>query len=331
MVSGSQEGGGTPPAWLRVTARTDNGAGSNDILNYTVDLNSTGSSRTGYIILSSGRLIQPVEITQSANAIESLTVAPGGTISGGGGPYTVTITGSFDLTPVQARDIANDDILDSGLVPATSSGNSSYILTIPPYTMVNTRTVSFEYQDFTTGLWQVIRTSDQHGFKVTSSHNPAVDILTAGQTFDVYANGTYPTLYLQAVDGQGQVISGTPSNMIYSGSGVTGNGIITIEENRGESRTVTLQWSMDDITWKDISSGFQPKYDYTVSTTHVDNAGINASGETFTGQVVGSFPEIRFRAISGSVSITGEFVIPAGSPSGSVPIVIPNNATNTPR
>lgn len=301
-VNDQPDGSGNTPSWLRVTSRTTNPIGATDILTYEADENTTGSDRTGYIILDAGRLTMPVEVVQRPWYIEAIEVSPTGEIPTVGDTRTVSIEGTFGNMPVRVWNATAGAELVTGIVPAATAAVSSTALTVPELWADGTHVIAFQYWHSAEQAWKVIRTEEQTGYHIdiTSTHVDGDPIDGPGESFTVTVNGNRPTVQLRAWDVTNDLDatnSWLSTGPITAGTG-TDTAILAVHPNLSYSgRQIELQWSIDGTVWNTISSGLQGGYNFSISTSHAENALIDPAGETFQVTISGYWPEVLVRGI----------------------------------
>ena len=243
--------------------------------------------------------------TQAGYSITSATVSPGGDIAGGGGSYTVTLSGFLPSEGVEIRAAVNGSAVVTGKV--TASGRGGW-LNVPANDAVSNRTVTFQY--LWNGTWTTIDSRTQlPNPRITSATvNPAGDIPYSGGDYTVYLYGILPEGGVQVrALGSSTLASGT---ITESGSVA----ILRIPANTGVSiRTVTFQYQLNG-TWTTIERRTQWPTPYITRATVTPNelyGYMNHTGGNYDIRLDGVFPDggVKIRVLADNTEIVGPYTI----------------------
>ena len=236
--------GGTALVTGKVTA-------SRAAVSLTVPANTTGADRTvTFEYLWNGTWTKIGDSrTQQGYVVTNATHNAPATISGQGGSYNVTLTGTLPAAGVAVRAQSGGTALVSGTVPRSGTAVS---LTIPGNLSYTNRTVTFEYQ--WNGTWTKIGSDcTQQGWNVTAaSVSPAGNIPGAGGYYTVTLTG-WGGYQIRAMSGSTQLVIKTDYTETANYSA-----FIVIPENPSTTaaRSVTFQYLFNG-TWKDVETRSQ--------------------------------------------------------------------------
>ena len=236
--------GGTALVTGKVTA-------SRAAVSLTVPANTTGADRTvTFEYLWNGTWTKIGDSrTQQGYVVTNATHNAPATISGQGGSYNVTLTGTLPAAGVAVRAQSGGTAIVSGTV--TKSG-TAVLLTVPGNLSYNNRSVTFEYN--WNGTWTKIGAAcSQQGWNVTkASVSPAGDIPGAGGTYTVTLMG-WGGYQIRATSGSAQLVIKTDFTEVPNYSATIQ---IPANPSTGSSRTVTFQYRCNG-KWVDIDSRTQ--------------------------------------------------------------------------
>ena len=236
--------GGTALVTGKVTA-------SGTAVSLAVPANTTGADRTvTFEYLWNGTWTKIGDSrTQQGYVVTNATHNAPATISGQGGSYNVTLTGTLPAAGVAVRAQSGGTALVSGTVPRSGTAVS---LTIPGNLSYTNRTVTFEYQ--WNGTWTKIGSDcTQQGWNVTAaSVSPAGNIPGAGGYYTVTLTG-WGGYQIRAMSGSTQLVIKTDYTETANYSA-----FIVIPENPSTTaaRSVTFQYLFNG-TWKDVETRSQ--------------------------------------------------------------------------
>ena len=236
--------GGTALVTGKVTA-------SGTAVSLAVPANTTGADRTvTFEYLWNGTWTKIGDSrTQQGYVVTNATHNAPATISGQGGSYNVTLTGTLPAAGVAVRAQSGGTALVSGTVPRSGTAVS---LTIPGNLSYTNRTVTFEYQ--WNGTWTKIGADcSQPGWHVTAaSVSPAGNIPGAGGYYTVTLTG-WGGYQIRAMSGSTQLVIKTDYTETANYSA-----FIVIPENPSTTaaRSVTFQYLFNG-TWKDVETRSQ--------------------------------------------------------------------------
>ena len=280
--------GGTALVTGKVTA-------SGTAVSLAVPANTTGADRTvTFEYLWNGTWTKIGDSrTQQGYVVTNATHNAPATISGQGGSYNVTLTGTLPAAGVAVRAQSGGTALVTGKVTASGTAVS---LAVPANTTGADRTVTFEY--LWNGTWTKIGDSrTQQGYVVTNAtHNAPATISGQGGSYNVTLTGVLPSgVAVRAQSGGTALVSGTVPR---SGTAVS----LTIPGNLSyTNRTVTFEYQWNG-TWTKIGADCsQPGWHVTKAS--VSPAGdIPIAGGTYTVTLTG-WGGYQIRAMSGSTQL----------------------------
>ena len=280
--------GGTALVTGKVTA-------SGTAVSLAVPANTTGADRTvTFEYLWNGTWTKIGDSrTQQGYVVTNATHNAPATISGQGGSYNVTLTGTLPAAGVAVRAQSGGTALVTGKVTASGTAVS---LAVPANTTGADRTVTFEY--LWNGTWTKIGDSrTQQGYKVSAAtHTAPATIPGQGGSYNVTLTGVLPSgVAVRAQSGGTALVSGTVPR---SGTAVS----LTIPGNLSyTNRTVTFEYQWNG-TWTKIGADCsQPGWHVTKAS--VSPAGdIPIAGGTYTVTLTG-WGGYQIRAMSGSTQL----------------------------
>ena len=280
--------GGTALVTGKVTA-------SGTAVSLAVPANTTGADRTvTFEYLWNGTWTKIGDSrTQQGYVVTNATHNAPATISGQGGSYNVTLTGTLPAAGVAVRAQSGGTALVTGKVTASGTAVS---LAVPANTTGADRTVTFEY--LWNGTWTKIGDSrTQQGYKVSAAtHTAPATIPGQGGSYNVTLTGVLPSgVAVRAQSGGTALVSGTVPR---SGTAVS----LTIPGNLSyTNRTVTFEYQWNG-TWTKIGADCsQPGWHVTKAS--VSPAGdIPIAGGTYTVTLTG-WGGFQIRAMSGSTQL----------------------------
>lgn len=253
-------------------------------------------------------------------SVTSATVSPSGNIAGGGGRYTVTLSGLLPSEGVEIRAAVNGSAVITGKVTTSGRGVA---LNVPANTDTSDRTVVFEYK--WNGTWTTIDSRTQLA-------NPRISSATVSPAGDIPYGGDDYTVTLTGVLPEGGVLVralGTSSTLAIGTVSASGSGVrLPIPVNSGASnRTVTFQYKFNG-TWKTIESRTQVPAPRIVTSATVSPAGhIPYNGGIYSVTLWGTWTNenIVVEATSGGVMLDRKTVATSGVP---VELSISSNNAN---
>lgn len=238
-------------------------------------------------------------------SVTSATVSPSGNIAGGGGRYTVTLTGVLP-EGVEIRAAVNGSALITGKVTTSGRGVA---LSVPANTDASTRTVTFDY--LWNGTWTTIesRTQEPNPRITSATVSPAGDIPYGGGDYTVYVYGILPTggVQVRALGTSSTLATGT---ITESGSVA----VLRIPANTGASiRTVTFQYRFNG-TWTTIQTRAQrptPQITRAMVSPDPQYGYIDWEGGNYNIRLDGAFPEggVKIRVLADNTEIVSPYTI----------------------
>ena len=281
--------GGTALVTGKVTA-------SGTAVSLTVPANTTGADRTvTFEYLWNGTWTKIGDSrTQQGYVVTNATHNAPATISGQGGSYNVTLTGTLPAAGVAVRAQSGGTALVTGKVTASGTAVS---LAVPANTTGADRTVTFEY--LWNGTWTKIGDArTQQGYKVSAAtHTAPATIPGQGGSYNVTLTGVLPAsgVDVRAQSGGTALVTGKVS---ASGRAVS----LTVPGNLSyNTRTVTFEYLWNG-TWTKIGAD-RTQQGWNVTKASVSPAGdIPAAGGTYTVTLEG-WGGYQIRAMSGSTQL----------------------------
>lgn len=254
-------------------------------------------------------------------SVTSATVSPSGNIAGGGGSYTVTLSGLLPSEGVEIRAAVNGSALITGKVTTSGRGVA---LSVPANTYASTRTVTFQY--LWNGTWTTIesRTQEPNPRITSATVSPAGNIPYGGGDYTVTLTGVLPEggVQVRALGSSSTLASGTVS---ASGSGVR----LAIPANGGATnRTVTFQYRLNG-TWTTIQSRTQLPTPQVTKAEVSPNGNISSGGGSYLVTLWGALPSggVPVRATGSGVNVSGT----VSETGGAATLSIPANSTGSAR
>ena len=254
-------------------------------------------------------------------SVTSATVSPSGNIAGGGGSYTVTLSGLLPSEGVEIRAAVNGSALITGKVTTSGRGVA---LSVPANTYASTRTVTFQY--LWNGTWTTIesRTQQPDPQLTSKTVSPAGDIPYGGGDYTVTLTGVLPEGGVQVRAFSGGILAS--ETVTSSGEGKK----LTISANSGASnRTVTFQYLWNG-TWTSIENRTQLPTPRITSTSVSPSGDIPYTGGTYTVTLNGVLPAegVEIRATSGGTTLGTGLATKAGT---GATLTVPANSGSTSR